>query len=393
MKAGQRTVITGRLILESPAQPAIPVIGWVSIQDGRIAAVGTGSPDRAEGLGPGDESIDLGQGWILPGLVDIHCHGGGGHSVEDSADAARQVAAYHRSRGTTSLVASLVSGSRAHLLATVTMLAPVVHEGTLAGLHLEGPYLSPARRGAHEEHNLRLPDRDELTELLDAGAGTVRMVTLAPELPGALELIDLLVERSVVAAIGHTDATAEECLAAIDRGATVATHLFNGMRPLHHREGGPVAALAADPRVRCEVLHDGHHVDSSVLRLAHRLLGPDRLLLVSDAASATGCPDGPQMLGTEQVFLSDGAVRTADGRSLAGSAQPLVEHLARAVQVGLDPVTAVAAASRLPAETLGLPGVGRLRPGARANLLLLDADWRLSQAGDPGPELAAPHAI
>jgi len=355
------TVVTGRMVLD-----ATVVEGRIEVTGDRISDVAVSGPASATAR------TDL----IVPGLVDVHAHGGGGWSVEDGVDAARQAAAFHRSRGTTSLVASLVSGSRAHLRATVGALAPLVHDGVLAGLHLEGPYLSTVRRGAHDENVLRAPDPDEVRDLLEAGAGTVRMMTLAPELPGALDLVDLLVERGVVAAIGHTDATAQQCLAAVDRGASVATHLFNGMPPLHHRAGGPIAALAADPRVRCEVLHDGHHVEDSVLRLAHHLLTPDRLLLVSDAASATGCADGPHLLGALPVVLSQGAVRTADGHSLAGSAQPLIEHLARAVRVGLDPGRAVAAATSIPARTLGLTGVGQLAVGARADLVRLDPDWR-----------------
>jgi N-acetylglucosamine-6-phosphate deacetylase len=358
-------VVTGRMVLDDQV-----VEGWVEVLGDRISGVGVGSP------APAAARVDAGNAWILPGLVDIHAHGGGGWSVEGGVDDARQAAAFHRSRGTTSLVASLVSGTRAHLLSTVTTLAPLVHDGTLAGLHLEGPYLAPSRRGAHDKDALRAPDPAEVADLLAAGAGAVRMMTLAPELPGALELVGMLVQCGVVAAIGHTDATAEQCRAAVDRGASVATHLFNGMPPLHHRAGGPIAALAADPRVRCEVLHDGHHVEDSVLRLAHHLLAPDRLLLVSDAASATGCADGPQLLGSLPVVLSEGAVRPADGRSLAGSAQPLVEQLARAVRVGLDPVRAVTAATSIPARTLGLTGVGRLAVGARADLLLVDPDWR-----------------
>ena len=329
---------------------------------------------------PATEVVAIGAGYVLPGLVDMHCHGGGGHSVEDGADGARAAAQFHRSRGTTSMVASVVSGSRDHLLTVVTALTPLVHDGSLAGIHLEGPYLSPLRSGAHDVHNLRAPDLQEMADLLEAGTGAVRMVTLAPELPRALALVDLLVERGVVVAIGHTDATAAQCRDAVDHGAQVATHLFNGMPPLHHRQPGPVAALGADPRVACEVLHDGHHLADDTLRLAHRFLAPDRLLLVSDSCPAAGQPNGAYKLGGTPVVVSEGAVRTTDGRSLAGSVQPLAQQLAHAIEIGLDPTFAVAAATAHPAARLGLgEHVGALRPGGLANLVVTDAQWNVTR--------------
>jgi N-acetylglucosamine-6-phosphate deacetylase len=258
----------------------------------------------------------------------------------------------------------------------------------IVGIHLEGPFLSPARRGAHDVRHLRAPSVSETESLLERGRGAVRMMTLAPELPGALDVINLLVRHGVVAAIGHTDADAAQCRAAVDRGATVATHLFNGMPPFLNRAGGPVAQLAGDPRVRCEVIHDGFHIDDDVLRLLHRALRPDRLLLVSDASSPTGCDDGDYTLGDEHVVLNAGVVRTHDGRSLAGSARPLVEMVAHAVTLGLPVVDAVAAASALPADTLGLAGRGRLEPGAVADILVVNAAWRPTRVMARGTWLA-----
>jgi N-acetylglucosamine-6-phosphate deacetylase len=305
-------------------------------------------------------------------------------SMDDGPSAAREVAAHHGTRGTTSVIASLVSASPERMLDAVGALASVALDAPQAanaadgivGIHLEGPFLSPARRGAHDLRHLRAPRVGEVESLLERGRGTVKMMTLAPELPGALDVIDLLVRHDVVAAIGHTDADAAQCRAAVDRGASVATHLFNGMPPMLNRAGGPVAQLAGDSRVRCEVIHDGSHVDDNVLRVLHHALLPNRLLLVSDASSPTGCADGDYALGDEHVVLRDGVVRTQDGRSLAGSARPLLEMLAHAIALGLPVVDAVAAASWLPADTLGLTGRGRLEAGASADVLIVDAEWR-----------------
>ena len=208
-------------------------------------------------------------GTLVPGFVDVHCHGGGGASFTtgDAGDAAAVVAA-HRAHGTTSLVASLVTDTLDRLEAAVLALSPLVHEGELAGIHLEGPWLSAVHCGAHEPALLRSPDPAEVSRLVDAGGGAVRMVTLAPELDGGIEAVEVLAARGVVAAVGHTDATWAVTRRALDAGATAGTHLFNAMRALHHREPGPVLALLEDPRACVELVADGVHLHPDVLRFA-----------------------------------------------------------------------------------------------------------------------------
>ncbi|GIH05577.1 N-acetylglucosamine-6-phosphate deacetylase [Rhizocola hellebori] len=352
-------VIAGTLVL-----PDAVTEGWVQVSDGLITQVGTGAAPQPPTL--------VTDGYVMPGLVDMHCHGGGGSSFDRGAEAAEAVARFHLAHGTTSIMASLSTTTRERLLSQVKALAPIVGQSTLVGMHLEGPFLSELRCGAHPPHLLRDPDWEEIAEVLAAGEGAVRMLTIAPELPYALEVVDWLTREQVIVAIGHTDATFAETQAAIGAGATVATHLFNGMRPIHHREGGPVTALLGDERVWCELICDGHHLSPEVCRLAFRAAGNHRAVLITDACTAAGMPDGPYVLGGESIVLAHGAVHTADGRSLAGSALTLLAAVRFAVSCGIPLPDAVRAASANPADALGLPDRGRLAPGLRADLLLTD---------------------
>lgn len=362
-----------------------PATGAVVVEDARIVAVLPATvpapdpaPDDRPEARPDDRPAVVRAppgGWIMPGLVDIHCHGGGGAGFDEGGVTARAAADFHRQRGVTSIVASLVSAPRGALLRQVGELAPLVADGTLMGIHLEGPYLSPTRRGAHDPATLREPDLGELRELLAAGAGTIAMVTLAPELPGALAAVDLLVARGVRVAVGHTDATAAQTRAALSHGATVATHLFNGMRPLHHREPGPVLAICEDRSVFAELIADGHHLAADVLRASMRLLG-QRAVLVSDAVAAAGRPDGRYRLGGTEVALVGGVVRTTDG-SLAGSTLTLASALRTTVESGVALAVAVHAATAAPAAALGLAS-GALAVGQPADLVVLDGSLAVS---------------
>lgn len=336
--------------------------------------------DRIAGITPDGADRDS---WIVPGFVDIHNHGGGGHAFTDGdPDAARGAAAFHLRHGTTSLLAGFVSAPHQHLRAATTRLTPLVTEGVLAGIHFEGPYLSPARRGAHDAAHLRAPSAAELTELIDLGHGTVRMVTLAPELPGGTEAMELLAERGVVAAIGHTDATYEQTRDAVAAGARVATHLFNAMRPVHHRDPGPVPALLGDPAVVCELIADGVHLHDGVLRFAAQTAGPAGAALVTDATAPAGMPDGRYELGGLPVRVEQGVARlvTRDGTTgaIAGSTLTMDAALRRMVRAGVPLADAVAMAATTPARVVGLDGeVGALVPGARADLVELDAQLRV----------------
>jgi N-acetylglucosamine-6-phosphate deacetylase len=274
-------------------------------------------------------------------------------------------------------LASLVTSPPDLMLAATTAYAPLVAEGLIAGIHFEGPYLSHLRCGAQNPAYLREPSTEELSHLLKAGDGAVRMVTVAPELPGALDAIAYLVERGVVAAIGHTDATYEQTLAGIAAGATVGTHVFNGMRPPHHREPGPVFALLAAAGVTCEFVADGVHLHDGTLRFASTVTGPARAALITDAMSAAGKPDGEYDLGGQRVVVSDGVARLVSNGAIAGSTLTMDAALRRATGAGASIVDAARMAATTPAAAIGRADLGVLAPGRRADLVVLDADRRV----------------
>ena len=265
--------------------------------------------------------LDLRGQWVLPGFVDMHVHGGGGASfTEGTGDDARTAAEFHRAHGSTSMLASLVTAPLAELEARAAMLAGLADDGLIAGLHLEGPFLSPARRGAQDPRHMLAPDVAVFERLHAAARGHLRVITLAPELPGAARVIEAATRAGVTVAIGHTDATADVTLAAVDAGATHATHLFNGMRPLHHREPGAVGALLDRDEVTCEVIADGVHLNDIAIRLAARVKGPGRLVLVSDAMAAAGMPDGSYRLGSMRVTVTGGVARLLEDPAGPGRA-------------------------------------------------------------------------
>ena len=361
--------------------------GWLTVADGLIAEVGdphqgpaSPSLSPSQDGGPGLERIDLAGHYLLPGFVDMHTHGGAGASFGAAdADQVQIAADYHLSHGTTTLLASTVTSPLEDLERQLPVLADLTTEGVLAGIHLEGPYLSAARCGAHDPALLRSPEPGELARLLKAGRGAVRMVTLAPELDHALAAIRLLVERGVVPALGHTDATYTQTRDAIDAGARVATHSFNGMRPIDHREPGPMIAVMERDEVVLEVINDGVHVHPAVVRHLFSSVGTRRVALISDAMSAAGAPDGDYQLGPMTVTVTDGVARTptsADGTpgGIAGSTITVWQALRNAVlEVGIPIGQAAVSASLTPARALGLADrIGSLKPGKDADLVVLD---------------------
>lgn len=351
--------------------------GWVAVVDGTVAALGDGAvPEQWAHL----PHRDVAGQRIVPGFVDIHCHGGGGAtfgtSSEESSsvgEAALRALALHRSHGTTTTVASLVTASIDTLAVSVAALAELVDQGDLAGVHLEGPWLSPLHRGAHDPTMLREPAAAEIDRLLGLAGGIVRVVTIAPELPGGLDAVRRIVGHGTVAAIGHTDADERVALAAVDAGARLATHLFNAMPPVHHRRPGPVLALLEDERVVVELVADGVHLHPLTLAHAARSAGPGRTALVTDAMAATGMPDGPYVLGGLAVDVLDGVARLRDGGAIAGSTLTLDAALRHATLVAGVPFDdALAAATSVPADVIGRTDLGRLAPGARGDVVLLD---------------------
>jgi len=355
----------------TPARVFAP--GWLLVDGDRIADVRPGEPPRPPDLA-------LPAATVVPGFVDVHAHGGGGASFDgDTADQAATAVRAHLQHGTTSMVASLVSADQATLLSSVERISDVVDDGLLAGIHLEGPWLSPARAGAHDPELLADATPGEVDALLRAGRGHVRMVTLAPERPGGLDAIRRLSAAGVTSAIGHTDATYDQARAALDAGATVGTHLFNAMRGLHHREPGPVAALLEHPDAYVELVADGVHVHPAALRLAASAK-PHQIVLITDAMAAAAAEDGNYRLGRLVVEVIDGVARLADGGAIAGSTLTMAAAVRFAVrEVGLPIEDAVRAATATPAAMLRLDRVGALLPGYRADLVVLDDNLEVSR--------------
>lgn len=353
-----------------------PAAGWMQISGEWIVAAGLGRPP-----GRPDEQV---VGLVAPGFVDVHAHGGGGASfMTDLPDEARQVLATHRQHGTTTMVASLVTGAREDLRRQLGCLAGLVEAGELAGIHLEGPWLAPERRGAHAQEFLRDPDLAQVADLLAAGRGTVRLVTIAPERPGALAAIEFLHSRQVVIACGHTDADAATCRAAIAAGVTGATHLFNAMPPLHHRSPGPVLALWQDSRVYLELIVDPSHLDLELVSFVVAT-HPDRVVFITDAMAAAGAGDGDYQLGSLPVQVRESVARVAGSTTIAGSTLTLDRAVRQAVGAGVPLVQALRAVTQTPSDYLGLTHVGRLAPQHRADLVVLDAELSVARVMQRG---------
>lgn len=347
-----------------------------TVPDGRVIVEGTRIAATAR---PDAERIDVSGHWLVPGFVDLHNHGGGGASFSGPVDDVLRAVDTHRRHGTTTLLASTVTDETDVLVRQAGLLSELAEQGDIAGIHFEGPFISPCRKGAHSVELLRDPDPAEVRKLLDAARGRARMVTLATELPGGLDSVRLLADHGVIAAVGHTDATYEQTIEAIDAGATVATHLFNAMPVLGHRAPGPVAALLEDERVTVELINDGTHLHPAALELAFHRAGAARVAFITDAMDAAGIGDGRYLLGPLEVEVHDGVARLAEGGSIAGSTLTLDRAFKRAVTVDRLPVEdVVAALSANPARLLGLDDrIGSLEPGKDADLVLLDADFDL----------------
>ncbi|MCX5603574.1 N-acetylglucosamine-6-phosphate deacetylase [Streptomyces phaeochromogenes] len=368
----------------APTDPHVVVLSGANVvlptgtvPGGRVIVEGT----RIAGSAPvGAPTVDLRNHWVVPGFVDMHNHGGGGASfTSGTVEEILKGIHTHRLHGTTTLVASTVTGDMDGLAHRAGLLSELAEQGDLAGIHFEGPFISPCRKGAHSEELLRDPDPAEVRKLIDAARGRASMVTLATELPGGIDSVRLLAEHGVIAAIGHTDATYEQTVEAIDAGATVATHLFNAMPTLGHRSPGPIAALLEDERITVELINDGVHLHPASLQLAFHHAGGDRVAFITDAMDAAGFGDGRYMLGPLEVEVSEGVARLVEGGSIAGSTLTLDRAFKRAVTVDRLPIEdVVSAIAANPARSLGLyDRVGSLEPGKDADLVVLDADFEL----------------
>lgn len=362
-----------RLIIRSGilALPSGPARGDVLCEGGRIVAIGAD-------LEPGDARVIEADGYTVgPGLIDIHVHGGGGHSFF-TRDAARiaAYAAWAPRNGVTAFLTSTVGDDPDDTAAILRALAPAVSAtagAEMLGFHLEGPFINPSRRGAFPAGVLRAPSLAEWAQLTEAGQGFIRQVTVAPELPGALELIRAITGSGAVAALGHTDATTAKCAAGFDAGIRHVTHLFNAMRPIHQREGGPIVAALLDDRVTCELICDGAHVAPEPLRMAYRLLGPERAVVVTDNLHLAGAEATSGSFAGEEVVVSGAKAAKADG-TIVGSVATMDAHFRNAMHfLGIDTATAFRLCSANPARVAGVGNrKGRLELGFDADLVVLD---------------------
>lgn len=384
-----RVLDTHHLLAEHAVTPDGVVDDALIVTDGEriVSCEGPRKPVASD-----VERVD---GWVVPGFVDTHVHGGGGfdYATEDPAQAvaARE---FHAANGTTTTFASLLTAPVDVLCRQLATLADLVDDGHFAGIHLEGPFLSERHRGAHDPALLRAPGPAALTELVAAGRGRLAMLTLAPELPGAVPAIRQLTGEGVRVAVGHSGADERTLEAALEAGATVATHLFNAMPAIHHRRPGPVPRLLTDSRVGIELIADGFHVHPDVLKLAVVAAGGDRVSLVTDAMAAAGMPDGDYTLGALDVRVRDGRARLVgpDGSagSIAGSTLTMAGAFELMTRIVGDIATVAVMASTTAARHFGLPEVGMIAAGYRADLCVVDRAGALQRVMRGGRWLSRP---
>ena len=368
----------------------------VVIQGSKISAVGQrGKVDLPRGV----RELNAGGKTVVPGFVDVHIHGAGGHDVmEGTREALEIITATVAAHGTTSLVATTVTASEketrdsvagiAHFILNTSQYPARELSAEILGIHFEGPFISPARRGVHPAKWIVPPSRELLAQLLGEARGTAQILTLAPELPGALDLISAARQAGLVVSLGHTDATYEQAQAAIEAGASHAAHVFNAMRPFSHRGTGVIGAVLTSPKVSAELIADGVHVDEAAMRMLVELKTPERVILVSDGISATGMPDGKYQLGMFEVKVSGGVARNAEGK-LAGSTLTLDRALRNMVALGVPLSSALRMVTANPARQIGLGArKGVLAPGADADLVFLDDKLEVSGVMTRGAGLA-----
>jgi N-acetylglucosamine-6-phosphate deacetylase len=360
---------------------------WVRFEGGSVVARGLGESWRDDSAGV--EAFDAAGGWLVPGFIDIHCHGAGGAAADEGPEAIERILAVHSAHGTTRTVLSLVTASIDDLAAQLATIAEFgSRDPRVLGAHLEGPFLDHEFRGAHDPELLRRAVPADVERLLEASDGCLRQVTIAPEHEGAAEAIAALVDAGVAAAVGHTGADFDTALRAFDAGASILTHAFNGMRGIHHRAPGPVVAAMHADHVTLEIINDGVHVHPDVVKLAFNG-APGRLALITDAMAATGSADGEYLLGSLEVVVDDGVARLKHGGSIAGSTLTQDDALRRAVlECGIPLHEAVGALTETPAAAIGREhDLGRLDAGYAADAVLLDDELVVQRVWSAGRAL------
>ena len=374
------TTLTGARIV---AADGVIHNGWITIAGTQIVDIGpTATAPVAADANADEPLIDLQGAWLVPGFIDLHMHGGGGHDASRSPADMSAAVAFHQRHGTTRTLISLVTSPVDDLCEQLGWVAEL-SSTQIVGAHLEGPFLAHARCGAQNPAHLLAPDLATLRRLIEAAHGHLSTVTIAPELPGALELITAAITAGVVVAIGHSNATYEQATAAYFAGVTLTTHLFNAMAPFHHRAPGIIGA-AFESDAALEVINDGIHVHPSVTALVNK--ATDRLVLITDAIAAAGAPDGEYSLGGQSVRVTAGEARLLSSDALAGSTLTMDDAFRRAVHECAIPIErAVAAASTNPARVLGLSHcAGAIAVGCDADLVVMDDDLRVLQVAKGG---------
>jgi N-acetylglucosamine-6-phosphate deacetylase len=349
--------------------------GWVAVRDRCIIASGSGTTWHT--YSP-REVVDGKGSTLVPGFIDLHCHGAGGASFDAEPNDILSALAVHRAHGTTRSVLSLVSAPLNDLCRSLSTIADLAGSNPLVlGSHLEGPFLATARCGAHNPDYLMHPTPAATAQLLDAARGTLRQITIAPELPGALDSIEEFVAAGVTVAVGHTDADMKLTKEAFARGATLLTHAFNAMPGIHHRSPGPVMAAFTEPAASLEIILDGIHVDPAVAKLAFDT-APGRVALVTDAMAATGAEEGNYRLGSLAVTVKKGRAVLAGTNTIAGSTLTQDSALRKAMTLlKLPPEAAVEALTATPARLIGRHDLGSLSTGNAADLVLLDETYNV----------------
>jgi N-acetylglucosamine-6-phosphate deacetylase len=392
-------VAASRIVTANGAAQGAPSVlapGFVAIEDGRITAVGAGAS-------PGRPDVELTDGFLLPGFIDLQVNGyfGTELATADSAGWAT-VAGRLPETGTTAFLPTFITSPFDDLLASLRRTAELLSaapgrsapadQAQVLGIHLEGPFISASRLGAHNPDWIASPEPAAIDSLLAAGSGLVKLVTLAPELDGGMAAIRQLTAAGVLVSVGHSEATAQQVSSAAMCGARMVTHLFNAQRPLHHREPGVVGQALSDTRLVSSLIADLHHVSGKVAAIAFAA-APGRICLVTDAAACAGMPPGRYYLGNEPIDLAEGdgtpPVR-ADG-TLAGSALRMDSAVANMVAVGVGLADSVAAATRIPADLLGRADLGRIGAGAAADLTWLSDDLRARATWIGGRQVYGPH--
>ncbi|MBS4204506.1 N-acetylglucosamine-6-phosphate deacetylase [Lederbergia citrea] len=347
------------------------------IEDGQIQKIDAHVPPS---ISDDYEVIDANGHLLIPGMIDVHIHGANGHDMMDGTEESiMEVSRTCALTGCTSFLVTSVTSSIDDLMRLIHNVKQVIGKepgAKIAGIHLEGPYLNVKRKGMQNEKYLRHPNIEEMKAILTEAGSLIKMVTIAPELPGGLEMVQFLKERGIIVSLAHSDATYEEAKQAFATGASHVTHCFNGMRPIHHRDPGIVVAAFEDPQVSLQAIVDNIHLHPAVVRLMHRIKGAEGMVLITDALQAMYMGDGEYEFGGHQVTVSNGEARLADG-TLASSTVTMNEALRKTVESGIPLTDAVYMASTTPANILGLHKKGKIQEQTDADLVLIDTDYQV----------------